>query len=510
MILKQFSRNRKLYVAFIDYKKINRDALLNSLKRYGVSGKIFAAIRGIYSNVRNNHEITDFFDCPVGLKQGCLLSPLLFSIFISELSRNINTETRHGIQLLPDMNTIHHLLFADDVILVSDSVTGLQNKLNVLYSQSRRLGLHVNKDKSKIVIFRKGGYLSKHENWTYGNTKLEIVNSYKYLGIDFSTRMSLTNCVTDLVTKAKKASFCIIQSLKRLACNDLKLFSKLFDSKVEPILAYGSELWGLQEHLPIEQVHTTTLKQFLKVSIHSSNTLLYGETARYPLYINHKIRCVKYWLKLLKMHETRIRKQAYEMMRRMSEKNVNSWITDLKYFLYSNGFGCVWLFQSVGNEKAFCNSLKERLCDVFKQSWCGKLTSDPHLHFYSSFKSMIYLNSFLLHRTLPFSLQTTLIRFRLGVSNILCHKYKYSNNINIHLCPLCKKDIEDEHHILLVCKVYENLRLTYLPEKFLKNRCTFNSSLLMSNENYQFHVAKYLHHSIKLRDHFVNMDSESV
>ena len=73
---------------------------------------------------------------------------------------------------------------------------------------------------------------------------------------------------------------------------------------------------GLQEHLPIEQVHTTTLKQFLKVSIHSSNTLLYGETARYPLYINHKIRCVKYWLKLLKMHETRIPK-AYEMMRRM-------------------------------------------------------------------------------------------------------------------------------------------------------------------------------------------------
>ena len=105
------------------------------------------------------------------------------------------------------------------------------------------------------------------------NTKLEIVNSYKYLGIDFSTRMSLTNCVTDLVTKAKKASFCIIKSLKRSACNDLKLFSKLFDSR--PILAYGSELWGLQEHLPIEQVHTTTLKQFLKVSIHSSNTLLY-------------------------------------------------------------------------------------------------------------------------------------------------------------------------------------------------------------------------------------------
>ena len=139
-------------------------------------------------------------------------------------------------------------------------------------------------------------------------------------------------------------------------------------------------------------------------------------------------------------------------------------------------------FRVLEMKKAFCNSLKERLCDVFKQSWYGKLTSDPHLHFYSSFKSMIYLNSFLFHRTLPFSLQTTLIRFRLGVSNILCHRYKYSNNINIHLCHLCKKDIKDEHQILLVCKVNENLPLTYLPEKFLKNRCTFNSTHLMSNK----------------------------
>ena len=119
-------------------------------------------------------------------------------------------------------------------------------------------------------------------------------------------------------------------------------------------------------------------------------------------------------------------------------------------------------------KKAFYNSRKERLCDVFKQSWYGKLTSNHDLHFYSSFKSMIYLESFLLHRNLPFSLQTTLIRFRLGVSNILCHRYKYSNNIDIQLCPLCKKNIEDEHHIILVCKVYENFRLTYLSDKFLK------------------------------------------
>ena len=52
----------------------------------------------------------------------------------------------------------------------------------------------------------------------------------------------------------------------------------------------------------------------------------------------------------------------------MSEKNINSWVTDFKYLLYSNGFGYVWLLQNVRNGKAFRNSLKERLYDVLKSS----------------------------------------------------------------------------------------------------------------------------------------------
>ena len=127
------------------------------------------------------------------------------------------------------------------------------------------------------------------------------------------------------------------------------------------------------------------------------------------------------------MHETTVPKQEY-MMIGMNEKNVNSWVNGLQYFLYSNGFGYVWLFQKVGNEKASRILFKEKLCDVYKQSWLGKLTSNPDLHFHSSFKSMIYLESFLLYGALPFSLQTTLMRFRLGVY-IPCHRNTFSNNI---------------------------------------------------------------------------------
>ena len=53
------------------------------------------------------------------------------------------------------------LLFADDIALLSDTIVGLQNQLDVLARSCARLDLHVNLGKSNIVIFRKGGYIAK-------------------------------------------------------------------------------------------------------------------------------------------------------------------------------------------------------------------------------------------------------------------------------------------------------------------------------------------------------------
>ena len=95
MIYKQFSMNRKLYVAFIDYSKcfdtVDKHALFEILELNGITGKMLETIKSIYENVfacvKNKNEFSDYFECPIGLKQGCLLSPRLFTIFISEISK---------------------------------------------------------------------------------------------------------------------------------------------------------------------------------------------------------------------------------------------------------------------------------------------------------------------------------------------------------------------------------------------------------------------------------------
>ena len=75
---------------------------------------------------KNCDEFSAFFECPIGLKQGCMLSPRLFTIFISEVSKALNSTCSSGFQFLSNLAIIHHLFFADDIILVSDTAQGLQ------------------------------------------------------------------------------------------------------------------------------------------------------------------------------------------------------------------------------------------------------------------------------------------------------------------------------------------------------------------------------------------------
>ena len=77
----------KLYVAF---DSVHRVSLFGSLVRAGLSGTFLNALKAMYKSVvscvRVNNLNTEFFTCPFGLKQGCILSPGLFSMFINEIA----------------------------------------------------------------------------------------------------------------------------------------------------------------------------------------------------------------------------------------------------------------------------------------------------------------------------------------------------------------------------------------------------------------------------------------
>ena len=97
------------------FNSIQRDKLWQVLKSVGVKGKLFSVVKDMYrfvkACVRVNDEYTDYFNCPVGLKEECLLSPMIFSIFITDLAEHVQNSSSRGIQLLPDLVEVFLLLF---------------------------------------------------------------------------------------------------------------------------------------------------------------------------------------------------------------------------------------------------------------------------------------------------------------------------------------------------------------------------------------------------------------
>ena len=134
------NKSGKVYVCFVDFKKafdtINRSMLWNVLRKAGVGGKMLNILQSMYkivkSCVRCPESLTDFFDCPRGVRQGCVLSPTLFSFFINELALYVAKNGLYGVQLTPDIIQILIMLFAGDVILASYCVKGLQIQINLL------------------------------------------------------------------------------------------------------------------------------------------------------------------------------------------------------------------------------------------------------------------------------------------------------------------------------------------------------------------------------------------
>ena len=102
--------------------------------------------------MRVNGEFTDIFECPQGLRQGCVLSPTLFSVVINEIATSVANEGKHGMQLLPGLIEHFILLFADDLALLSCSPHGLQIQLDCVHRLYRELGLKINTEKSKIMV----------------------------------------------------------------------------------------------------------------------------------------------------------------------------------------------------------------------------------------------------------------------------------------------------------------------------------------------------------------------
>jgi hypothetical protein len=198
----------QLFVVFVDFEKaydfVNRDALFYKMLMNRMSGCVLRIIQSMYqlvlSTVRSGGCVSETIHQLVGLRQGCILSPCLFSLFISDLPKYLGSLVGEseckGVQLHEVI--VRVLMYADDLALVARSAADLQNALYALREYCSKWHLHVNIKKTKIVVFdrretgKRGENLAisrrevlRQQNFYYNNTLIEIVPKFKYLGIMF-------------------------------------------------------------------------------------------------------------------------------------------------------------------------------------------------------------------------------------------------------------------------------------------------------------------------------------
>ena len=131
---REFQKN--IYFCFIDYTKafdcVEHNKLWKILKEMGIPDHLTCLLRNLYAGqeatVRPGHGTTDWFHIGKGVRQGCILSPCLFNLYVEYIMRNAGLEeTQAGIKIA--RRNINNLRYKDDTTLMEESAEELKSLL---------------------------------------------------------------------------------------------------------------------------------------------------------------------------------------------------------------------------------------------------------------------------------------------------------------------------------------------------------------------------------------------
>ena len=259
--------NVPLYICFIDlakaYDSVDRETAWQVLEYKGVSPKLVQMLRGLHSDtscvVRAFDGTSEPFQIHTGFKQGCVLAPTLFNIYIDTIARQILRiiEQHSGIKLVykidgqlrvsknPDLSMIIRILmYADDIALLSDNAESLAVAIQKVDQIMKQWGMLLGVKKCKVLVVSKSDDVPQPVIVLDGE-QLEVVKKFQYLGSMFTHDNNLDTEISHRISRAAMA----FASLRGTLWGDrrISLHTKvrIFNAVVMSSLLYGSESWAV-------------------------------------------------------------------------------------------------------------------------------------------------------------------------------------------------------------------------------------------------------------------------
>lgn len=308
-------RGGKMFGLFVDFKqafdRINHDKLWTKLLAFGMSSKMVNVLKSFYSKANVSVQVNDVetskIDIQNGVLQGDPLSPLLFSLYLSDFDDFMQERGSKGISI-DDSNELRSIFYADDLVILSYTSYHLQKNIDLLCEYSRVNFLEINTDKTKVMVFRKSGPIKRNLSFQLNAQFLEIVKQYTYLGVVFSSSGLFLKAAETMVAKANVAAAGIRALFSKTDSESPSSIRRLFETSIRPVLLYGSEIWGLEKERVIERCQLQFYKRLYFLHSSTPGYILRTEFGLRSVISSVLKRALKFFEKVMQMEDVRLPK----------------------------------------------------------------------------------------------------------------------------------------------------------------------------------------------------------
>ena len=230
------------------------------MRLYNINTNLINAIRNRYDKTTSavcfNGITGDWFRTTVGVRQGCLLSPTLFNIFLDTIMADALEDHKSTASI--GGRTISNLRFADDIDGLVGSELELSSLVECLDETSTAYGMQISTEKTKLMANNTNGISS---NIGVNGEKLETVQSFIYLGAIVTDEGSIPEILSRIVKTIAALTKLKIWDNKNI---DLSSKVRLLRSLVMSIFLYSCETWALAAEIE-RKIQTVEIKSFRRL-----------------------------------------------------------------------------------------------------------------------------------------------------------------------------------------------------------------------------------------------------
>ena len=396
---------------------------------------------------------------------------------------------------------INCLLYADDLALLATSPVQLNLLLRGLTAYTVANDLVINTEKSKVVVFRKGGRLPFGTHFELDGKELQIVNEYQYLGVWFSSSGSFSKNALETSCKAERAGAALRGLLSRVGRYSSDQFNTLSAAKVTSTLLHASEIWAHGHYDTLQLPVYRFIKKLFVLPACTPHHILQQEFS--PPHVKTKIvkRTFQWLAKVAAMDACRLPRVCMDAQALLLIRNSHceTWLSLVWRLLSGAGIGAD---PALWQELDWIQLRDQVVIHEDRQVFIGTLERAMNSEQCPMYRCLTRRSTFIGDEslsTLRLLLQLTLINSRaprLWWDGIIVRFQPQTR------CPLCNSGASDSPpHFILDCPVLAGYRPTAVAQlASLPGPDTVRLATVINHPRLRIPLARFIATAIRVRD----------